>query len=300
MRVYLYDSFSELPFSGNVGGVVTDASGLSTEEMQRIARELGAPTTGFVVGFERGKPPIFDVRYFTPSCEIDVCGHVTVAVFTALAAEDRCASRPGGAPLRVRCRAGLLTVVVDEEADGSIVVEMGQRTPAFETRESDAAEARRALGGVPLHRSLPVEIASTGLRHLVVPFAEPADLARLEPDACAVARLCRAAGADTLAAAAPPREAGAPIRLRDFCAAIGAVEEPASGTTAAAVAAYFARHGVVACERDDVVHAAVEQGVEMGRPSRIQVRLGVIGGVVRHASVRGAAVRVMCGDLSFV
>src|SRR5262249_30471760 len=159
--------------------------------------------------FERGKPPIFSIRYFTPAREVDVCGHATIAVFAALAGEDRCAARPGGARLRVRCRAGVLDVVVDERDDGSVEVEMGQREPAFEASSADPGEVRRALGDVPLHRSLPVGIASTGLRHLVVPFAKPEDLARLEPDACAVAALCRAAGADTLAAASPPTSAGA-------------------------------------------------------------------------------------------
>ncbi|MBI1852754.1 MAG: PhzF family phenazine biosynthesis protein, partial [Planctomycetes bacterium] len=244
MQVYLYDAFSDRAFGGNVAGVVTDAAGLTSEEMQQVAAELGAPTTGFVVGFERGTPPIFEVRYFTPRRPINLCGHATVAVFTALADEDRCPARPGGASLRLRCASGIvLPIVVESCVDGGVVVEMGQRAPTFEMPVIDADAVRRVLGDVPLHRTLPLEVASTGLRHLVVPFATAADLARLEPDFGALAGLARRLEVDTIAAVTPPSRRGGAIRVRDFCSAIGANEEAASGTTAGAVASWLARHG---------------------------------------------------------
>jgi PhzF family phenazine biosynthesis protein len=97
IAVYLYDSFTDRPYAGNVAGVAPRAEGLGAAAMRRVAPELGAPTTGFVVGREPGPVPAFDVRYFTPRREIALCGHVAVAVFTRLAEEGRCETAAGGA-----------------------------------------------------------------------------------------------------------------------------------------------------------------------------------------------------------
>src|SRR4051794_13869881 len=79
------------------------------------------------------------------------------------------------------------------------------------------------------------------------------------------------------------------FHVRDLCAAIGAVEEAASGTTAAALALYLAHSGQHA--GDELV---VEQGVEMGRPSRIDVRVQPPDG----ATVHGAARKLLSGTLT--
>lgn len=99
LRVYLYDAFTDHPFGGNAAGVVLDAATLEPHSMQRIAAEVNAPTTGFLVRCEDGPLPTFLVRYFTPRREIALCGHATVAVFTALADEGRCAVQPQGTAL---------------------------------------------------------------------------------------------------------------------------------------------------------------------------------------------------------
>ena len=90
LRVLLYDVFPDGASGGNVAGVVLDASGLNSAEMQRIASELNAPTTGFEVDNQDRHTPAFAIRYFTPREEIGLCGHVAVATFTALVEESRC------------------------------------------------------------------------------------------------------------------------------------------------------------------------------------------------------------------
>jgi PhzF family phenazine biosynthesis protein len=94
--VYLYDSFTERPFAGDVAGVVPRAEGLAAAAMRRSAAELGAPATGFVVGREPGPIPEFEVRPLTPRREIALCGHVAVGVLTRLAEEGRCEIAAGG------------------------------------------------------------------------------------------------------------------------------------------------------------------------------------------------------------
>lgn len=297
LGVYLYDAFTDHPFGGNAAGVVLDAATLDPQSMQRIAAELNAPTTGFLVGCEDGPLPTFLVRYFTPRREIALCGHATVAVFSALAGEGRCEVQPQGACLLQRTSAGEFPVLLYPAEEGAITVEMEQRLPYFASPAVRRPAVQQILGNVPLHPSLPVEIASTGLRHLVVPFAQVADLADLNPDFRALARLSRTLHVDTVCAVALPPEPVPYARIRDFCSGIGADEEPASGTTAAAVTCYLAKHRRIAAGDVGELNLRVEQGVEMGRPSWIHVRLTHMAGVLRRVSVRGRAIKTLTGEL---
>ena len=84
----LVDAFTERPFAGNAAGVVSAADGLRGEQMQGIARELRQTETCFVsAGDEPGTE--LRLRWFTPTVEVDLCGHATVAAFVCLAGEGR-------------------------------------------------------------------------------------------------------------------------------------------------------------------------------------------------------------------
>jgi PhzF family phenazine biosynthesis protein len=297
VRAYLYDAFTDRPFGGNVAGVVLDASVLDAKTMQRIAAELHAPTTGFVVGQEPGSPPTFDVRYFTPRQEIDLCGHVTVALFTALVAEGRCQAQPEGIRAHQRTLAGELPVLLYSGEDGEVTVEMEQRPAYFEPPSVKRRAVQEMLGDVPLHSSLPVEIASTGLRHLMVPFPRIGELARLDPDFGALARLSHTLKVDTVCTFALSPEVTTRVRVRDFCSSIGADEEAASGTTSGALACYLAKHGVISPDQSGEMRVQVEQGVEMGRPSWIEARLTQVDATVQRVCVRGRAIEVLKGEL---
>lgn len=295
--VEIWDAFTDVPFTGNVAGVVLDASDLTPEDMQRIAAELNAPTTGFVVGHEPGPPPVFEVRYFTPQREIALCGHVTVALFTALATSGHCRPLPEGTTAYQRTAVGLLPVTLFPTSLGRVTVQMEQRLPQFESPCAKTEEVQEVLGGVELDGRLAPEIVSTGLRHLLVPLPEPEDLARLQPDFVRLRRLSHFLGTDTVCAfAVGPRSRW--VRARDFCPAIGADEEPASGTTSGALTSYLVKNGVVTPDRSGQVMLTVEQGVEMGRPSRIEVGVSLAQGAIARVWVRGQAVPVLHGEFT--
>jgi len=298
IQVYLFDAFTDHPFGGNVAGVVPNASGLSAQVMQQIAAEVNAPTTGFVVGHEPGSSPTFAVRYFTPRQEIDLCGHVTVALFTALAAEGLCQAKPEGTRVRLSASAGELAIFLYPGKDGRVVVEMGQRLPYFESPSIEPKAVQQILGDVPLHPSLPIEIASTGLRHLVVPFPKVEDLAKLNPDFKALAQLSHTLKVDTVCVFAQSPEATDHVRVRDFCSGIGADEDPASGTTSGALACYLAKHNIVSPHQGGEVRGQVSQGVEMGRPSRIEARLNLLRETVQRVCVRGEAICTLKGEMN--
>ncbi len=80
---YLVDAFAERAYQGNVAGVVLGADGLTDAQMQSIAREINASETAFVTRLnDLHNPP--QVRWFTPTTEVDFCGHATLAATRAL------------------------------------------------------------------------------------------------------------------------------------------------------------------------------------------------------------------------
>ena len=75
-QVYHVDAFTSQPFRGNSAGVVFPADNLSEAQMQLIARELGHSETAFLLHSDDSDVRI---RYFTPTVEVPICGHATVA-----------------------------------------------------------------------------------------------------------------------------------------------------------------------------------------------------------------------------
>jgi len=237
------------------------------------------PTTGFAPDDDATAEGTASVRFFTPEREIDACGHVTLAIATALVevgiwrcGDDALVRAPGGDfPLRL--------------PQGK--VEMEQRRQVLEAYDLGWDEVEAALGPVRKRSDLPIAVAGTGLRHLIVPLADRAALHEITVDGTSIAALAKRALVDTICVWAPGSERNH-FRTRDLCAAIGAIEEPASGTTSGALALYLAHHGQLADSE-----LVIEQGVEMERPSRIELAVTPPDLV----TVRGEARKVLEGRL---
>jgi phenazine biosynthesis protein PhzF family len=82
IKIYQADAFTTEPFGGNPAGVVPDATGITEEYMQKIAREMNLSETAFIIPIDNDN---FKVRFFTPVSEVDLCGHATIASFYTLA-----------------------------------------------------------------------------------------------------------------------------------------------------------------------------------------------------------------------
>jgi PhzF family phenazine biosynthesis protein len=278
-RAWIYASFAASRAGGNPAGVVVSAQPISTGAAQSLAAVLSVPTTGFVVADLAAAEGTVSVRFFTPQQEIAACGHVTIAIATALVelgiwswGREVTVRSPGGEfPLHLR--------------DGQ--VEMDQRQQFAARAAATWGDITAALGDVRAHSDLPLEVSGTGLRHLIVPVADLAALSELTLDGARIAALTVRAQVDTICVWAATLEADR-FRVRDLCAGIGALEEPASGTTAGALALYLARH-----DQLDRPKLDIEQGVEMGRPSRLEVIVTAHDAV----TIRGTARKVLAGEL---
>lgn len=327
--IYQVDAFTQEVFGGNPAGVVPDAHGLSDDFMQKIAREMNLSETAFVFDLrdyqgrgQRGLEdesrarPDFEVRFFTPKSEVDLCGHATIATFWLLCelgiidAKEKAqkysltSTEKDVREVRVfqKTKAGVLPVDLFFGPDGDISrVMMGQNLPfvAFTLDEDEIKELERILGA-PKHcvlgfgRSRP-QAVSTGLLDLIVPVSSRDALFSLDPDMSSLARYCTQRGVTSVHCfTTDVFEPESTVHCRDFAPSVGIPEESATGTASGATAAYLVLNSLVKTE-GPVVRVVCEQGYTMGRPSSIHAEIGIDGNEIVSVKVGGAAVTVIEG-----
>ncbi|WP_251341243.1 PhzF family phenazine biosynthesis protein [Haloplanus halophilus] len=284
-RTLLIDAFADEPLAGNVAGVVPDAEGLADDQMRKVARELGASETAFLT--EDGDADR-RIRYFTPTEEVDLCGHATIASLSVLHEEGVLDAGEGS----LRTNVGVLGVEVTAEG----VAWMEQDDPSVEVIDLDHERAGEALGVDPavlrdVGADLPAAVASTGVPFLIVPVNFLEHLGSADPDMDALASLAADHGATGVYAFTfDALDADSTLHARMFAPGVGVPEDPVTGTASGACGAYLRE--VAAFEDDFPDELRFEQGHFVDRPGLVRVR--VDGGV----RVGGRAVRALDGSLA--
>ena len=300
----LVDAFTTEPLAGNAAGVVPDAGGLTDEQMRAVARELSVSETAFLrpsTGADRA------VRYFSPTTEVDLCGHATIASHARLFEQGDIQAGTHALETNV----GVLDIEVTEEGR----VWMTQNEPTIHEVEESYDRIGEALGCDPntmrdVGADLPVAYASTGLPFLVVPVNFLEGLGGMNPNPAAVEALADdhdAAGVyaftfDTL-------DADATVHGRCFVPGVGIPEDPVTGTASGACGAYLDRFAAFddgggsvedrAISEEDDEHGTpdemlFEQGHYVDRPGTVRVRAAGGGA----PSVGGDAVTSFTGTIS--
>jgi PhzF family phenazine biosynthesis protein len=252
------DSFSERPFGGNPAAVCTLDAPAPEEWMQALARELGLSETAFVVPGATG----FSLRWFTPTTEVDLCGHATLAAAHVLRADGAVAA---DAEIRFHTRSGELRARLQGE-----LIELD--FPADPPRPARLPEPLAGLAGV-------LECRRSGF-FLLVALDSADAVAELVPDLTAVRAVADRAVLVT-AAGGPP---GVDYVLRVFAPAVGIDEDPVTGSAQCVAGPYWA-------ERLGRSRLAVAQ--LSARGGRLTV--GVLRG--GRVSIAGRAVTVLTGEV---
>lgn len=285
-KIYQVDAFTDTPFGGNPAGVVPDADGLSEAQMQVLAREMNLSETAFV--FPGGAGYDYALRFFTPTEEVDLCGHATIAAFHLLLELD--CLPPGRETLKQKTGAGILDITL--LSGGGILMRQAapQRLQRFESSEDLAA----VMGCAPTAIGIPgvlagPEIWSTGLPDILLPMASLEALRQLTPVMEPLAEYSRSLGVTGVHAFALSAEGQ--LFCRNFAPACGIPEEAATGTSNGALGACLAFHGYNGGEG---LALTVRQGDWMGRPSRIQV---TVQPETQAVWVGGQAVTVLGGEI---
>lgn len=275
-EVLRYAAFTDEPAGGNRAGVVLDAGGMSEEAMLAVAADLGYSETAYLAG-PGDEPGERRVRYFSPLAEVAFCGHATIALAVAYA------ERYGAGTLRLRTAAGPVTV---ETTDGAPPIATLASVPA-RTRPATADEVGATLAALrwsaaDLDPGLPPHVAFAGNDHLVLAAATRARLADLDYDFDALTAVLKEH--DWTTAHLVWRESAELFHARDPFPPGGVVEDAATGAAAAAFGGYLRELGLF----PDPGPVVIRQGVDMGRPSELTVRLGEAGRV----RVSGTAVAI--------
>jgi trans-2,3-dihydro-3-hydroxyanthranilate isomerase len=274
-RYVVADVFTDRPLTGNQLAVFTDARAIPEHLLQPLARELNFSETVFVL------PPEGEgharIRIFTPSTELPFAGHPTLGTAFVLAAPMQLGS------IVLETARALVPVELTRDESGRIVFgRMRQPVPTV----APYPEAQALLQALGLERSeLPVEVYDNGVEHVYVALATSEDVASLRPDTAALSRFGQV-GANCFAGS------GTRWKTRMFATGLGVAEDPATGSAAGPLACHLARHGWI----DWGEEIEIEQGTELGRPSRLVARAEGGGGLIDRVEVGGSAVTVARGE----
>jgi trans-2,3-dihydro-3-hydroxyanthranilate isomerase len=292
------DVFTANPLQGNQLAVLTDARGLSDQEMQALAKEMNLSETTFILP---GDPAVeardgVRVRIFTVEEELDFAGHPTLgtaAVIRKQLADKGAAASEVGLALRV----GRIPVSFSQGANGHIFGEMRQRDPEFgPVRPREEVERATGLKLDDIDPNLPIQTVSTGLPFTMVPLARSETLRNLQFSyATAEPYLTQSGGRffyfvtrDTAALGGEAKGARLEARMIFYNG-----EDPATGSAAGCCASWMVRHGVAKSEEQ----VLIAQGLRIHRPSYLHVRARLAGEKVTDVRVGGNTVEVMRGEV---
>jgi trans-2,3-dihydro-3-hydroxyanthranilate isomerase len=290
------DVFTARPFGGNPLAIVPDARALDGEAMQRITAEFNYSETTFILPPPEGSGCVAEVRIFTPTNELPFAGHPNVGTAWAVASMGELFGQTVGDNFAFHEKAGRVDCLVAREGGEVVSASIRAPQPLSTGEEIDvgtiAACASLPESAIELGRHRPIQ-ASVGLFFAIAELASLEALGKARPNASAFAEADPRyrVGEDHFCLFLYSRTADdrTRIRARMFAPLNNIPEDPATGSAAAALAAFLAR-----LEGSESADLVIEQGVEMGRPSRLD--LSVRGGDVR---VGGPCVPVMRGKLAF-
>ena len=294
-RYLTVDVFTDRVFGGNPLAVVLDSQGLKKPQMQAIAAEFNYAETTFVLPPQDPEHSA-RVRIFTPRTEVPFAGHPNVGTAVVFARE-REREGQGGSPL---------DRLIFEEAAGLVPIRLIRQSNAVVGAEFTAPEtlnlgpsvssgdiaACLSLNAADINRSnhLP-QVLSVGLPFLVAEITTRDALRRAKPNALMHERVLPPLGTDAIycySRGATPQQ----LHARMFSPLDGIVEDPATGSAAAATLSLLA---ALRPELDAEMTWRIEQGVEMGRPSLLKGRTEKRDGTVTAVHIGGFAVQVMSG-----
>ena len=284
---YQVDAFTNEKLAGNPAGVVLNAGDLTAEEMQRIAREFNNSETAFLVP-ECGKPYDVTIHYFTPTKEVPICGHATIAAHYAAAVENHLNT----CRIFQKTGAGVLPVdIIHHNGDYRIVMTQGKIEfgPVLDGKNLEKLLAALHLSQSDLLKDYPVQIVSTGHSKVMIGIRDSALLNCLQPQLQALEELsgmiqCNGYYVFTI------DEAGSSlIHGRMFAPAIGIAEDPVTGNANGPLGAYLVHYGKVDCSGSEFLFQA-RQGEAMHRPGTIGVRVSIENGEPACVQVTGGAV----------
>ena len=302
------DVFTNVPFGGNPLAVFPDAAGLTSQQMQQLALELNLSETTFVLPPEAPGAD-FKVRIFTPKAELPFAGHPLVGTHWVLAHLGRVALAEPVTEVTFELGVGLRTARLHVAGGGVTRVVTDHQAPQFLATASRAqlerlAAAFKLAPTAILETGKPIQVVSTGFPQLFVPVRSLADVQGIDPlsvDAAALGQVCSELGlpgADVAIFCLETVHADRDVHMRFVAPHHGIPEDPATGSASGGLVSYLVHHELIPAT-PPLTTIRTEQGIEMGRPSKVTVEVEGTAEAISMVRVSGDVVLVMEGEFNW-
>jgi len=299
-RRYLqYDVFTDKPLAGNQLAVFTETTGLTAEQMQAMTRETKFSECTFVQPSEAAGTDV-RLRIFGPANEMQFAGHPVIGSTFALA--DDGVIKPGAKEFTFGLGIGPTLVELEWATEGTDTSSrlkfawMTQQKPVFGPTLNAPAALAGALGIDPSAFRpgvLPQEV-NCGSPFFMVPLVSRAAVDQAVVDIRAAAAMFEAAKITRRGLFIFSTEPGVDGATA-YSRMMGANEDPATGSASGPLGCYLVKHGLVPPDKAGAIVSS--QGVKMGRPSRIHIKIDLAGGEISRVRVGGTSVLVGEGRL---
>lgn len=294
-NLYQIDSFTKEKFTGNPAGVITNADGLTAEEMRRIARELNNSETAFIFSSKNSDYDVH-VRFFTPTYEVPICGHATIAAHYARAIENKLAT----SRVYHKTGAGILPVdIIKENDDYKIVMTQGKIEFG---NVIEGENKRRLLSALNISEGdllerLEVQIVSTGHSKVMVGIKSVETLNELRPNYQELSELSKIINCNgyyifTVNA----EDSDILVNGRMFAPAIGINEDPVTGNANGPLGAFLLHSNYIQCN-NSIFKFKAKQGEAIKRPGIIEVEVKIENGEPIEVKIAGNAVIAFKSEL---
>ena len=301
-RIKIVDAFTKKPFTGNPAGVVLDANGLTDVQMQLIAQELNLSETAFILPATEPDANL-RIRWFTPTGEVPLCGHATIASFHALAEEGMEGMRTNGQHyFRLQTKSGILAVRVEKNFYGT-TIEFELPTPVFKIKKVLSAKMLHALGviGKEVKKDLPIVTDA----YLYIPVNGLKVIEKLKPEFKALASELAKMRVDGVCVfSLETKDKYSSVHSRFFAPNYGINEDPVTGSSNGPLGFYLHKYVLtagysIACHEmpDGGMEFIGEQGDYLKRSGRVKIRLRLKQKNVEDISIAGEAVTILDSTL---
>lgn len=292
---YQIDSFTKEKFKGNPAGVVVNAEGLNDYEMQQIARELNNSETAFLFPSDSADCDGV-IRYFTPSTEVPICGHATIAAMYAKATEEKLDS----CILRFKTKVGILPFeIIKKEEDYQIVMTQG----TFELSETfDNATKQKMITALGLEHSdldekCPIQIASTGHSKVMIGIKSRAKLNSLSPIYSDLANLSKEINCNGYFVFTFDSDDKDILTYgRMFAPGIGINEDPVTGNANGPLGGYLVQNKIVPFSNNQLEFNG-RQGEKIDRLGLIKIKVNIEDDKPTLIQIKGDAVVVFKAEI---
>lgn len=267
-NLYKLSAFPKKTNGGNKAGVYLNADSLTNDMMQLIAKGVGFSETAFILKSQKAD---FQVRFFTPANEVDLCGHATIATFNLL--RDLGIIIPG--IYTQETKAGILKLEVNQDN-----VFMQQNKPNF-SEIIDVNELDYCFSNLEVSETLKPQVVSTAIREIFLPVKNIKVLDALQPNFEAIKIIAKKYDCIGIHAFVIGDDCDA--YGRNFAPVVGIDEESATGTSNGALACYLHKYFQ---EKEKYL---LRQGYSMNQPSEIEVVLKTNNRLITEVWVGGSA-----------